>query len=515
MAEKKIKTYITRDKKRNAIIAFCVVFVVFVVISILELMPGNVTDMTQDDDMGVSRVQMFPFIFTDSNSDLYIINESYDVTPVDDSVGQAVHDTTNGLVYYLRENQLFEYDITANSRRMLVDNCAFFNLFEDKSVIFTVDLNNDAYLYMYKGDKHIKISENTVSNILIDNLYCIGENGVLFADNSKEDTGKMDLLYSDKNANVTKVAQDIDPGKSFYIDSEGDYICYKKDGELVFANIKGKIVSRKQGAQLVKNSSASYITEPIANKIPCNQSVPFKYILTDIVTNEQETTASLMYFDDGNIKQIADNISNVIYYSQNDDMILYTVKSEYSSTIYMSSSGKKPQKQITCDRDATFLYQESLGLLYFRNEDATLNRYKVLDVSLKISKISDNTGFLYSYYNKKIMGYQKNDGSQDAYLLFKKGDIEKIDMSNEIRLYGLADDEYLLCRKYAENKLSLDLVIENRTTRICQNIANEVFFDANIEYIIYSSNNTVFVWHDGESKAIGRYTGIDSVDIAG
>ena len=151
MAEKKIKTYITRDKKRNAIIAFCVVFVVFVVISLLELMPGNVTDMTQDDDMGVSRVQMFPFIFTDSNSDLYIINEEYEVTPVDDSVGQAVHDTSNALVYYLRESQLFEYDITTNSRRMLVDNCAFFNLFEDKSVIFTVDLNNDAYLYLYKS----------------------------------------------------------------------------------------------------------------------------------------------------------------------------------------------------------------------------------------------------------------------------------------------------------------------------------------------------------------------------
>ena len=52
MTENKIKTYITRDKKRNAVIAFCVVFFVFVIISILELVPGNITDPTQDDDMG-------------------------------------------------------------------------------------------------------------------------------------------------------------------------------------------------------------------------------------------------------------------------------------------------------------------------------------------------------------------------------------------------------------------------------------------------------------------------------
>ena len=112
------------------------------------------------------------------------------------------------------------------------------------------------------------------------------------------------------------------------------------------------------------------------------------------------------------------------------------------------------------------------------------------------------------------MGYQKNDGSNDTYILFKKGDIERIDISNEIRLYGLDDDEYLLCRKYSENKLSLDLVINDRATRLCQNISKEVFFDANLDYILYSSNDKVFIWHEGDSKTIGDFTGITAVDIA-
>lgn len=514
MTEDKIKTYVTRDKKRNAIIAFCVVFVVFVIIAILELMPGNETDLTQDDDMGVSRAQMFPFVFTDSNSDLYVLNEKYNVLPVDDSVTQAVHDTSRGNVYYLRNNQLFEYDISSNTRKKLIDNCAYFVLFEDRSAIFTIGLDNFAYLYLYKGDKHIKISKSAVSNILTDNLYCTGENGVLFADNSNEITGKMDLLYCNHNAKVTKVAENIDPGKSFYIDSSSKYICYKKNGVLIFADIKGNIVTKKEGSQLVKNSSESYITESINKKVQSNQSVAFKYLLTNIVSGEDGITAALMYFKDGKLLKIAEKISNVIFYSQKDDMILYTVQKDNSSIIYMSNKGGKPQKQITCDKNATFLYQESLGLLYFRNEDAALNRYKVLDVSLKISKISDNTGFLYSYYNKKIMGYQKNDGSNDTYILFKKGDIEKIDISNEIRLYGLDDDEYLLCRKYSENKLSLDLVINNNATRICQNISKEVFFDANLDYILYSSNDKVYIWHQGQSKVIGNFSGISSVDIA-
>lgn len=514
MTENKIKTYITRDKKRNAVIAFCVVFFVFVIISILELVPGNITDPTQDDDMGVGRVQLFPFVFTDSDAALYVVNDTYTVLPIDDSVTQSIHDASKGNVYYLRNNQLFEYDISANTRKQLIDNCASFILFEDRSAIFTIGLDNSAYLYLYKGDKYVKLSEKSMSNILTDSLYCVGENGVLFADNSNAETGKMDLLYCNRNAKVIKIAENIDPGKSFYIDTSSEYVCYKKDGTLFFADLKGNVVAKNEGAQLVKNSSESYITEPINKKVQSNQSVAFKYLLSNIVSDEDGTTAGLMYFKNGKLLKVAEKISNVIYYSQKDDMILYTVQGENSSTIYMSSKGGKPQKQITCDKDATFLYQESLGLLYFRNEDATLNRYKVLDVSLKISKISDNTGFLYSYYNKKIMGYQKNDGSNDTYILFKKGDIERIDISNEIRLYGLDDDEYLLCRKYSENKLSLDLVINDRATRLCQNISKEVFFDANLDYILYSSNDKVFIWHEGDSKTIGDFTGITAVDIA-
>ncbi|MBE7066452.1 MAG: hypothetical protein E7385_02755 [Ruminococcaceae bacterium] len=508
MTKQKIETYITRDKKRNAIIAFCIVLSVFIIIAILELLPGNAPDLSQEDEIGVSRRILFPFVFTDESKNLFLINDKYEILPIDDTVSQNVHDISAGKVYYLRSNALYEYNIKKNTRKVLVNNCIYFRLMEERSVLLVVDAQNMVKLYQFKGNKIITLSNKSVPNLLSDELYCVGENGVVFADNADPETGKIDLLFSNNDGKVKKIATAVDPGKNFYLSNNDKFICFKKDGALKIVDTKGKQVVSVEGAQIVKPSINPVLTEPSTETFILNQTIPITYLLSDVTTSDNTTTAKLLYFNGEKLKNVAEKVSNIIYYSAEDDMILYTVQNEESSVIYMSTNGSKPQKQITCDKNATFMYQETLGLLYFKNEDDTLNRYKVLDISLKVSKISDNTGFLYGYHNKKIMAYQKNDGSHNAYILLKKGNIEKIDMENEIRLYGLDDDAYLLCRKYSEDKLSLDLVINDEATRLCTSISNGVYFDSNMEYVLYSSEGNLYIWNNGSVVDLGSFSNI-------
>ena len=327
MADETIKTYVTRDRKRNAVIAFCIVLTVFILISVIELLPGNIPDLSQADDTGVGRAFIFPFVFTDSNNNLFVISEKKEVLPVDDTVSNVIHDITTGKVFYLRENILYEYDIQKNIRKKLIDDCLFYRLLDDRSVLFTVSSDMTAGIYKFKRSATVDIGRG-VSNLISDNLYCLGEKGFLFASNLDSANGQLDLVYSDLNGKTKKIASGIDAGKNFYLSNDNKYICYKQDNVLKITDKNGKIIASEHGAQIIKSSENTVITEPNTEKILLNQSVPFKYFLSDLKTDSGVTSATLKYFNGEELKTIANRISDIIFYSEKDYMIFYTVQDD-------------------------------------------------------------------------------------------------------------------------------------------------------------------------------------------
>jgi hypothetical protein len=85
---------------------------------------------------------------------------------------------------------------------------------EERSVLLVVDAQNMVKLYQFKGNKIITLSNKSVPNLLSDELYCVGENGVVFADNADPETGKIDLLFSNIDRHSTNFG--------FYLDSNNN-----------------------------------------------------------------------------------------------------------------------------------------------------------------------------------------------------------------------------------------------------------------------------------------------------
>ena len=109
------KTYIKKEKKWNLIITLITIAVVAVVIAVIELLPGSAPELGYSDMNGVGRSFMYPFVFLDSNSNLYLMKEDCTVTAIDDAVAAPVHDSVNDQIYYLRNNILMSIRLSLTS----------------------------------------------------------------------------------------------------------------------------------------------------------------------------------------------------------------------------------------------------------------------------------------------------------------------------------------------------------------------------------------------------------------
>ena len=82
-----------------------------------------------------------------------------------------------------------------------------------------------------------------------------------------------------------------------------------------------------------------------------------------------------------------------------------------------------------------------------------------------------------------------------------------------MRLYGRSNEIYLLCRRNGDGLMSLDYVVEDKMTRIAGNVGTNVFFDRDMEYIVYNADAKLYVWHNGEITCAGAYQDVKAVDI--
>lgn len=505
------KTYIKKEKKWNLIITLITIAVVAVVIAVIELLPGSAPELGYSDMNGVGRSFMYPFVFLDSNSNLYLMKEDCTVTAIDDAVAAPVHDSVNDQIYYLRNNVLYEYSIKSNDRVALCENVTGFSLMGNRRAIVCTNTSNQIQLYLFKGDQTRLLSE-TRDGEPSASAYAVSSEGVLLADGGK-------LIYSDYTGQMRTISENLNSSRKFYLSKDGGKICYYEGDIMYIADTDGNILLSSVNAQPVLSQVEPVLLDPSTKELDSDGSVPFRYFLSDIsmVYHPEQNGASeytaglLQYLDGDELKEIARNVYRLLYYSEADDFLLYSVLNGDGMDIYMTSKGGAPEKQISCGVNARFIFDARTNYLYYQEADGLLCRYNIYDVRQKTVTVAENTGNIYNYYNKPFIAYENADGSE-LYLVLKN-QIERFDAAFEMRLYGRSNEIYLLCRQNGDGLMSLDYVVEDKMTRIAGNVGTNVFFDRDMEYIVYNSDAKLYVWHNGEITCAGEYQDVKAVDI--
>ena len=80
-------------------------------------------------------------------------------------------------------------------------------------------------------------------------------------------------------------------------------------------------------------------------------------------------------------------------------------------------------------------------------------------------------------------------------------------------MYGKNHEIYLLCNLQENGLVTIDYVSNDRMTRIADDASVSVFFDKELEYVIYNKSSKLYLWHEGKTISIGKYDGIKAVDI--
>ena len=146
--------FVTKDRAKNIRLLIIILVAACVILAIISLLPGRRVNDWLSTDYGVARYSMFPFVFTSENS-LYVMDKELNIYEIDDTVSECTHDSNFDLVYYLRNNVLYEYDIGTNSRIPLSEGVTKYMLFEERASIVCMNLANDVYLYSYKSKSSV------------------------------------------------------------------------------------------------------------------------------------------------------------------------------------------------------------------------------------------------------------------------------------------------------------------------------------------------------------------------
>ncbi len=489
------KGFIQRDRRRNIVLLLVIVLIAAIAVAILSLLSKQYTRYRDTEDHGMGRAFMFPFVFTDSEGILRIIpNGSMKVLEIDDTVTTCVHDAKQDLVYYIRENCLYQYTIQENTRREIVGNVSQFLLSENRNAIFLIDtMQNVKY---YDGQNCIVISK---AQSRPEQFYSMGKNELLFLEDYRSEDETAVLCKVNEQGKVMRYDFRVDAEKDFRFSLDGKKICYYSENAFCIAKTDGTLLAEFEDSVPVFETQQPMIQGGTNKTLVYNRSIPVHYIVSSVSAASSRT---LLYFDGVNTKQIATGVEEILYYSHDTDMILYTtVNQKGEKTVYQSSDGNEAEAQISCDKEAKFLFAPHQDYLYYQLPDGTLYRYNIYDVDRKSVKIAEDTGLLYLYPNKPFIVYASTDASK-MYLVHSDNTIEQYPAETQWRLYGEHDYQYLMMRTNGANRVSLDFVNLNNATRISGNVAGQVFFGKDIEYVLYTSMSSLYAWHDGVSREI-------------
>ncbi len=497
------KTYIKRERKWNIICTLAVLLVMAVVIGIFELLPGDSPELGYSEMNGLGRSFMYPFVFTDSRDDLYVMKDDMSVTAVDDSVSSPVYDILNDDVYYIKDNSLYEYSLKSNDRTVLDENTVEFSLLGNRRAIICKSGSGVLKIYMFKGNRTERLTD-TDENTAGVHSYCVSDEGVLFSDGAR-------LMYADYLGRTKEISGSLNASRKFYISDDGNLICYYEDNTMYIKDSDGETKYRGENVGPVLYQQSPVFISPSTSERESGDGVPLRYFIKDIGTSGENTVGTLQYFTGEEMKTVAENVYKVIYYSRDDDFILYSVPDGSGMTVYMSTGGRTPVRQIQCGTDYNFIFDDRTNYLYYQDSDSALYRYDIYDVNVKTVKVADSSGNIFDYYNRPFVVYE--DAVSDEIYIVLKDKIERINSKAEMRLYGRNSDTYLLCRQNADGNMTIDYVSGDRLTRIAGDAGASVFFDRDIENIIYNENDSLYVWRNGISTNAGNYRNIKATDV--
>ena len=128
MGRKVGKTYIKKEKKWSILITLITLVFVGIFIAVIELLPSDVPELGYSEQNGLGRSFMYPFVYTDGQEQLYVMQENNKVVTVDNNTSCVLHDSSYNKIYYIRNTMLYEYSIKSNDRIALCDNATEFRL---------------------------------------------------------------------------------------------------------------------------------------------------------------------------------------------------------------------------------------------------------------------------------------------------------------------------------------------------------------------------------------------------
>jgi len=505
-----------RDRRPTYVFALIAIFIAGLIIAVVSLLPGNSPELGESSKNGAARDFMFPFVFTDEDKNLYVVKDIENISTIDSDAVECVHDYQRGKVYYIRDNVLYEYNINTNQRRELTDNILKYKIFSDFSAVICIDQNNTVKLLKFSDLSTVALNAWFQSINMMETVV-MGDSCALYIDNYVEEADTADLFVTDSKGKTNLIGTGITVSKGYHINQEDKIICYYKNNNLYFSDKKGNILNEFPDSEMIISTKQNKYMNPCTEIEKLSDCVKFQYIKSDI---KETNSGNLLYWNGENTSLIAENVFDVIYYSDKDNTIIYTAggsASENSFTVpydvYTSRKGTIPVKILTSSEALSFLYLQNKTVLYYKNKESFVYRVNINDVNLEIFKVAEKCEELLEYGNKSFVMYDNYNDNDMRIVL--KDDTEDIIVGGTIRLYGKLDDVYLLQRTNSQGDISYDIVEGIYLNRVCNSVSSDIFFDKYFDYIIYVSEGSLYVFHDNVSKEICSVNSIEAIPFAG
>lgn len=493
------RIYVEKDTKKNTLILICALLITVIIIALINIWPTQAPRLGDVSKNGVARSFMFPFVYTDGDNSLYVLRENKVITAIDDSVSESVHDFRKEKVYYLRDHVLYEYNISGDSRKILVAGfVSSFKVLDDRSTIIYTTINGDLCLYDCPNKTSKVIGQNYNSDLSV--LSAAGKSHLLYIDGLEQESMTADLYCADNNGETRLISTGItvdQQNSTFSISPDDKYITYEKEDTLFLLDFDGKELVTAENSSLIKEQPQDVVIESGTELSYCNEGAPVKYIL-----QEKQELSVLSYFTGKGLKTISDKVNKIICYSENSDRIFFTVPSAEDPDkidLMMSVGGKTPVKAGSASESAEVVWNENSGRLYLLDYNV-LYRIQVFD-DFKTKEVASGVYGLQAYLGKPFVVY--TDVLGNDYYVLSENSIEQAGVGAE-RLYGLDSSRYLLASVYSGNKLSLDYVDGESMRRINSNVTKIVAFDKNIENVLYLTADGMMLKSGEETVNLGN-----------
>ena len=502
------------NAKKYFVTFVCALLAAVLVIAVFALVTNRNSDEWLSGDNGAARENMFPFVFT-SGGALYVLGDDLNVNAVDDGVTNAVHDAEMDRVYYTRNGDLYEYRIEKNTRELLCGGVESFTLFKERRSVVFKGIDGGVYVYKYNENAAKKLCGILNEEATSDSGYTPGESHVAYLAEYNKENGTAKLFVSDLLGYNECIAEGVSVGGGIYIWQDDAVISYYKDGKLILSSLEGDIYRSMDNAYVVTSSVKNVAVEPCTNVGNYGGAKKICYVLSDIKEDGSSGVLNHVKVKRGKmtVETVAKTVNNIVEFSSDDGVIVYTVPEEGENTaVYLSRNGGEAKLLSLCEKGSELFFDTDGHHLFIKRTNKKLSFIDANDKKLREHLISEDAGTVYMYVDKPYTVFHNAEETMHSIIL--NNNVIESFSKGEARLYGTYDDEYLMCRSLEGGAFSLDYVKDGALTRISGNTARNIVFDGAIENVIYLSDGEMYIWQGENSVSLGEYpSGYEAVAV--